>query len=116
MSVSMPRAEIRSAASLKSLTSAAGLAPCLLATRAIIRHMPAPTNERQALGRERAELPAHVANYRRELDATPQDNREHWERLEWQIRRVEKRMVEVRARLTGSLLSPKEQPRAWREC
>jgi phage shock protein A len=64
--------------------------------------MPAPTNERQALGRERAELPAHVANYRRELDATPQDNREHWERLEWQIRRVEKRMAEVRARLTGS--------------
>ena len=62
--------------------------------------MPAPTSERQALERERAELPAHVANYRRELDATPQENRERRDRLEWQIRRVEKRMAEVGARLT----------------
>ena len=38
--------------------------------------MPAPTNERQALERERDELPAHVANYQRELDATPQQQRE----------------------------------------
>jgi len=36
--------------------------------------MPAPTNERQALERERAELPTHLANYQRELDATPQEN------------------------------------------
>lgn len=73
-----------------------------IATRAIISHMPAPTSERQALERERAELPAHVVNYRRELDATPQENRERRERLEWQIRRVEKRMAEVRARLTAA--------------
>jgi len=64
--------------------------------------MPAPTNERQALERERDELPAHVANYQRELDATPQENRERRERLVWQIRRVEKRIAEVRARLTGA--------------
>jgi len=64
--------------------------------------MPVPTNERQALERERAELPAHVANYQRELDATPQENRERRERLVWQIRRVEKRIAEVRARLTGA--------------
>jgi chromosome segregation ATPase len=61
--------------------------------------MPAPTNERQALERERAELPAHVANYQRELDATPQENRERRERLAWQIQRVEKRMAEVQERL-----------------
>jgi hypothetical protein len=55
---------------------------------------------RQALERERAELPALVANYRRELDATPQEQRERRERLEWQIRRVRKRMADIEARLT----------------
>ena len=70
----------------------------LLATRAIISHMPALTNERQ----ERHELWAHVANYQRELDATPQENRERRERLAWQIQRVKKRMAEVHARLTGA--------------
>ena len=64
--------------------------------------MPAPTNERQALERERDELPVHVTNYQRELDATPQENRERRERLEWQIRRVEKRMAEVHARLMAA--------------
>ena len=59
------------------------------------------TNERQALERERAELPAHVANYQRELSVTPQANRERRECLEWQIKRVLKRMVEVEARLAG---------------
>jgi hypothetical protein len=63
--------------------------------------MLALTNERQALERERAELPAHVANYQRELDATPRENRERWERLEWQIRRVEKRMAEIERRLAA---------------
>ena len=64
--------------------------------------MPAPTTERQVLERERDELPSHVTNYRRELDATPQENRERRERLEWQIRRVEKRMAEVHARLVAA--------------
>jgi hypothetical protein len=64
--------------------------------------VPAPTNERQALERERAELPAHVANYQRELDATPIEAQERRERLEWQIQRVMKRMVEVEARLEGA--------------
>jgi hypothetical protein len=61
--------------------------------------MPAPPNERQALERERAELPAHVANDQRELDAMPQENRERRERLAWQIRRVEKRTKDLKARL-----------------
>jgi len=52
--------------------------------------MPAPINERQALERERNELPAHVANYQRELDATPPENKERRERLAGQIQRVEK--------------------------
>lgn len=65
----------------------------------ILSDMPAPTNERQALERERAELPAHVANYQRELDATPQENRDRRERLAWQIRRVRKRMAEIEARV-----------------
>jgi sugar-specific transcriptional regulator TrmB len=64
--------------------------------------MPAPINERQALERERAELPDHVANYQRELNATPQEQKERRERLEWQIRRVRKRMAEVHARLTAA--------------
>ncbi|MGH9893370.1 MAG: hypothetical protein ACREA0_15555 [bacterium] len=64
--------------------------------------MPVSTNERQALEREQAELPTHIANYQRELDATPQENRERRERLAWQIRRVGKRMAEVHARLTGT--------------
>ncbi len=64
--------------------------------------MPAPTNERQSLERERDELPAHVANYRRELDATPPEQRERWERLTWQIQRVMKRMAEIQARLTAA--------------
>jgi len=64
--------------------------------------MPAPTNERQALERERDELPAHVTNYQRELDATPQEQRERRERLAWQIQRVQKRMAEIQVRLTGA--------------
>jgi hypothetical protein len=63
--------------------------------------MPAPTNERQTLERERAELPAHVVNYQRELDATPPESRDRRERLAWQIRRVEKRMADLTARLTA---------------
>jgi len=35
----------------------------------------APTNERQALERERDELPAHVVAYQRELDATPPESK-----------------------------------------
>jgi hypothetical protein len=64
--------------------------------------MPAPTNERQALERERLELPTHVTNYQREFDATPPENRERRERLAWQIQRVMKRMAEVQARLTAA--------------
>ena len=61
--------------------------------------MPTPTNERQALERELAELPAQIAGYQRELDATPTENTARRERLAWQIRRDQKRLAEVTARL-----------------
>jgi hypothetical protein len=36
-----------------------------LAARVIISHMPVPTNERQSLERERAELPGELTRYQR---------------------------------------------------
>jgi hypothetical protein len=58
--------------------------------------VPAPTNERQALELERdVEIPAQIASYRRELEATPIESTERRERLEWQIRRVQKRMAQL---------------------
>jgi hypothetical protein len=47
----------------------------------------------------RTGLRLHVANYQRELDATPQEHKERRERLTWQIQRAEKRMAEGEARL-----------------
>ena len=64
--------------------------------------MPAPHNEGQALERERKELPDQVATYQRELEATPPENKARRERLMWQIRRDQKRMVEIDRRLAGS--------------
>lgn len=64
--------------------------------------MPAPTNERQALERERAELQEHIATYQRELEAAPAEQKARRERLQWQIRRDQKRMVEVQRRLAGA--------------
>jgi chromosome segregation ATPase len=72
-----------------------------LAARAIIFPMPAPTNERQSLERERAELPGQLARYQKELDATPPEQRERRERLAWQIRRIKKRTADLEARLAA---------------
>jgi chaperonin cofactor prefoldin len=58
--------------------------------------MPPPRYDRQALEQERdVEIPAQIANYQRELEATPMELRERRERLEWQIRRVQKRMAQL---------------------
>jgi len=58
--------------------------------------------ERQAWEHElREELPAQLAAYRRELEATPITFKERRERLEWQIKQAQKRMAEVEARLAG---------------
>ena len=61
--------------------------------------MPAPTNERQALERERAELPGQIVAYESELEATPPEHKARRERLAWQLRRAQKRLAEVEARL-----------------
>jgi hypothetical protein len=57
--------------------------------------MPRSSNERQSLERElREELPAQLAAYQQEHAAGRADKmRREW--LEWQIRRVEKRMATV---------------------
>ena len=63
--------------------------------------MPAPHDERQALERERAELPGQILATQDELIATPPENRALRERLDWQIRNLRKRLVEVEARLAA---------------
>jgi hypothetical protein len=56
--------------------------------------VPRPKTEREAWEHElREELPALLAAHQQELATTPAENRERREWLEWQIRRVEKRMM-----------------------
>jgi hypothetical protein len=64
--------------------------------------MPRPLNERQSVEHDlREELPAQLAVYQQELAAGQADKtRREW--LEWQIRRAQKRMVEIERRLAGS--------------
>jgi len=65
--------------------------------------MPRPFNERQSLEQELAELPVQIAVYLRELTETPEASvhRVRRQRLAWQIRNLENRLAEVRARLAG---------------
>ena len=72
----------------------------------ILCPMPRPRNEREALEHElREELPALLAAYQQELAAGPADKTQR-ERLQWQIKRVEKRVVEIEARLAKPPLDP----------
>jgi len=65
--------------------------------------MPRPLTERQALEQERdVELPAQLAKYRRDLEATPREDKTRREFHEWQIRFAEKRMADVCARLANA--------------
>ena len=52
-----------------------------------------------SLEEELAELPGQLADYRRELASTPAEDKTRREWLEWHIRRVQKRMADVEARL-----------------
>jgi len=72
--------------------------------------MPAPTNERQSLARElREELPDQLAGYQQKLVAGLADKtRQEW--LEWHIRRVQKRMADVEARLAKVSAESGPQP------
>jgi hypothetical protein len=65
--------------------------------------MPAPTNERQALERERAELRQQVEAQKNELAIAVGVNKDRRERLDSQIRRAQKRLAEVEARLAASV-------------
>lgn len=72
---------------------------------------PHPLNERQALEHElREELPAQLAAYRQELENAPVINRTRRERLEWEIRRMQKRMADVEMRLTKVSAESRPQP------
>jgi len=62
--------------------------------------MPAPTNERQSLETELAEIRGQIAAYWEELESgSPRRTRR--EQLEWQIREREQRLADVRARLAA---------------
>ena len=63
--------------------------------------MPTPPSERRALEQERAELPSQIAAYESELDATPPEHTARRERLVWQLRRAQKRLAEIEARLAA---------------
>lgn len=63
--------------------------------------MPSPRNERQDLQEERAELPAQIAAYQRELAAITTENKTRREMLDWQIQRTQNRLAEVAARLAA---------------
>jgi hypothetical protein len=68
----------------------------------ILSAMPRPRNEREAWEYElREELPAELAAYQQEL-AAGQADKTRREFLEWQIRRVRKRVADLEARLTKS--------------
>jgi hypothetical protein len=68
-------------------------------TRVILPGMPRPKTEREAFKEDLAELAVQKETYQRELDATPVDAQARHEWLMWQIRRVEKRMADLQARL-----------------
>ncbi len=70
---------------------------------AIISSMPRPLNERQSLEQELAELPVQIAVYLRELTETPEgiEHRAAREWLAWQVRNLENRLADVRARLAA---------------
>ena len=63
--------------------------------------MPTPPTELRSLEQERAELPGQILATQDELIATPAENRDSRERLDWQIRNLRKRLVEVEARLAA---------------
>jgi hypothetical protein len=65
--------------------------------------MPTPPNERESLEQELAELPSQIAVYLRELTETPEgiEHRAAREWLAWQVRNLENRLAEVKARLAA---------------
>lgn len=63
--------------------------------------MPRPLAERQSLEQERQELLVRLAGYHTELDTLPADAQQRREWLDWQVRRAQKRMAYLEARLAS---------------
>ncbi len=63
--------------------------------------MPHLLTERESLDRQRQDLFTRLAAYQAQLDLQPADNREHRERLDWQIRRALNRIAYVEGRLAS---------------
>ena len=61
--------------------------------------MPCPKSDREAWEEELNELSALIAERQKELEATRVEDKERRENLMWRIRRAEKRMADLRARL-----------------
>jgi hypothetical protein len=64
--------------------------------------MPRPKSEPEAWEAELNELLALIAGHQSELDATRVEDKERRENLLWRIKRDEKRMAELRARLAAA--------------
>ena len=62
--------------------------------------MPTPPNERRSLKAELAEIPRQIAAYWTELE-NGSPRRARREQLEWMIQERERRLADVRARLTA---------------
>ncbi len=63
--------------------------------------MPRSLDERQSLEQERQELFTRLAGYQAERDTLPADKRDRQEWLDWQIRRTQKRLAYLEARLAS---------------
>ena len=68
--------------------------------------MPAPINERQALERELAELPAQLTALRQELE-NGRPHRARRDRLLWTAENLERRLLALRVRLATLPTEPR---------
>jgi hypothetical protein len=64
--------------------------------------MPRPRDEREAWAQERAEIPEQIAAWHETLAATPAADTTRREALTWKIRRAERRLAELDARLEAT--------------
>jgi hypothetical protein len=64
--------------------------------------MPRPRSEREQWAEERAEIPAQIAAWHETLAATPAADTTRREALTWKIRRAERRLAELDARLEAT--------------
>jgi chromosome segregation ATPase len=68
----------------------------------LVHQMPRPKSDREAWEEELKELTALIAERQRELEATRVEDKDRRENLQWRIRRAEKRMADLRGRLSAA--------------